>query len=146
MRFRVRVSHPPSHVTLWSCDHVICKKAFIFTFARAQFFTIQGSFLLIYRQKLKSGKVTSSFSKWTNLWKKIFISRYEMIMFIYKSWSLNSSWLTRFVHAKLPSQSTLLTGNFLAKCHFFRKGILRIIRNSDSNKAHGMIWLKLWWK
>ena len=101
MRFRVRVSHPPSHVTLWSCDHVICKKAFIFTFARAQFFTIQGSFLLIYRQKLKSGKVTSSFSKWTNLWKKIFISRYEMIMFIYKSWSVNSSLMTLFDPSKV---------------------------------------------
>ena len=27
MWFRVRVSHPPSHVTHWSCDHVILKIA-----------------------------------------------------------------------------------------------------------------------
>ena len=33
--FRVRVSHPSSHVTRQSCDHVICsKKNFISTFAR----------------------------------------------------------------------------------------------------------------
>ena len=25
--FRVRVSHPPIHVTYWSCDHEICKKS-----------------------------------------------------------------------------------------------------------------------
>ena len=30
----VRVSHPLSHVTHWSCDHVICKKTFFSTFAR----------------------------------------------------------------------------------------------------------------
>ena len=77
------------------------KKAFIFTFAGAQFLTIQGSFLLIYKQKLKSGKVTSSFSKSTNLWKKIFISRYEMIMFIYKSWSVNSGLMTLFDPSKV---------------------------------------------
>ena len=99
--FRVRVSHPPSHVTHWSCDHVICKKIFLSTFARAQFSTIQGSFLLIYKQELKSEKVTSFFSKSTNLWKKIFISRYDMIMFIYKSWSVNSGWLTLFVRSKV---------------------------------------------
>ena len=98
--FKVRLSHPPSHVTHWSCDHVICKK-FFSTFARAQFFTIQGSFLLIYKQELKSEKVTSFFSKSTNLWKKIFISRYDMIMFIYKSWSVNSGWLTIFVRSEV---------------------------------------------
>ena len=91
----MRVSHPPSHVTHWSCDHVICKK-FFSTFARAQFFTIQGSFLLIYKQELKSGKVTNFFSKSTNLWKTIFISTYN-IMFIYKFRSVNSGWLTLFV-------------------------------------------------
>ena len=30
----VRVSHPLSHVTHWSCDHVTCKKTFFSTFAR----------------------------------------------------------------------------------------------------------------
>ena len=39
-----------------------------------------------YQQKLKIGKVTF-FSKSTYYWKKIFISRYDMIIFIYKSWS-----------------------------------------------------------
>ena len=89
---------------MWLIDHVItwyCKKSFISTFARAQFFTIQGSFLLIYKQEWKSEKVTSFSSKSTNLWKKIFISRYDMIRFIYKSWSLNSGWLTLFVRAKV---------------------------------------------
>ena len=76
---------------------------FFFTFARAQFFIIQGSFLLIYKRKLKSGKVTRSFSKSTNLRKKIFVSRYEMIMFIYKSWSVNSGLMTLFD----PSEVTL---------------------------------------
>ena len=66
----------------------------------AQFFTIQGSFLLIYKQKLKSGKVTRSFWKSTNLLKKIFISRYEMIMFIDKSWCVNSGLITYFDPSK----------------------------------------------
>ena len=34
MWFRVRVSHPPSQLTHWSCDHVILKKSFTSTFAR----------------------------------------------------------------------------------------------------------------
>ena len=83
-------------------DHVItwyANKTSIF--AKAQFFSIQGSFLLIYKQKLKSGKVTSLFSKSTNLWKKIFISRHNMIIFIYKSWSVNSGWLILFVRSKV---------------------------------------------
>ena len=80
---------------------MICKKSLICTFARAQFSTIQGSILLIYKQELKSGKVTRFFSKPTNLWKKIIISRYDMIMFIYKSWSVNSGWQILFVHAKV---------------------------------------------
>ena len=37
----------------------------------------------------------------------------------------------------LPSQLTLLTENSLFKCHFSKKDILQIIRNLDSNKAHG---------
>ena len=53
-----------THRVTWLFDDVIkwyVRKVFIFTFARTQFFIIQGSFLLIYKQKLKSGKVTSSF-------------------------------------------------------------------------------------
>ena len=136
------------------------------------FFTIQGSILLIHKQELKSGKVTSFFSKSTNLWKKIFISRHNMIIFIYKSPSVNSGWLILFVRSKvtrgdslafkmlltifslqeqsfflistllilflkseifkyflgdksvLPSQSTLITENLLANCHFSKKDIL----------------------
>ena len=45
--------------------------------------------------------LTSFFSKSTNLWKKIFISRYDMIMFIYKSWSVNSGLLTLFDPSKV---------------------------------------------
>ena len=37
----------------------------------------------------------------------------------------------------LTSQLTLLTENSLANCHFSKKDILQIIRNPDSNKAHG---------
>ena len=55
------VSHPPSHVTLGHVIKWYAKKSFISTFARAQFFTIQGSFLLIYKQELKCGKVSSLF-------------------------------------------------------------------------------------
>ena len=76
-------------------------KTFISIFTRAQFFMIQGSFLLMYKQELKSGKVTNFFSKLTNLWRKIFISRHKMIIFIYKSWSVNSGWLTLFVCSKV---------------------------------------------
>ena len=53
-----------THRVRWLIDHVITwyvNKSFISTFAGAQFFTIQGSILLIYKQKLKSGKVTSFF-------------------------------------------------------------------------------------
>ena len=39
----------------------------------------------------------------------------------------------------LPSQLTLLTENSLSKCNFFKKDILQIIRNLDSNKAHGHV-------
>ena len=88
----------------WLIDQVITwypNKNFISTLARAQFFTIQGSILLIYEQELKSGKVTSFFSKSNNLWKKIFISRHNMIIFIYKSWSVNSGWLILFVRSKM---------------------------------------------
>ena len=122
------------------------------------------------------------FFKSTYMWKKIFISRYDVVTFIYKSWSVNSGWLTLFVRLKvtqgnsfdfkmlltrakfltsalltfkklvksstlffadksvLPSKLTLLTENSLANCHFSKKDIFQIIRNSDSNKAHGMIW------
>ena len=93
-----------THRVRWLIDHVITwyvNKSFISTFAGAQFFTIQGSILLIYKQELKSGKITSFFSKSTNLWKKIFISRHNMIIFIYKSWSVNSGWLTLFVRSKV---------------------------------------------
>ena len=37
----------------------------------------------------------------------------------------------------LPSQLTLLTENSLSTCNFSKKDILQIIRNLDSNKAHG---------
>ena len=37
----------------------------------------------------------------------------------------------------IPSELTLLTENSLANCHFPKKDILQIIRNLDSNKAHG---------
>ena len=106
--------------------------------------------------------------------------------FIYKSWSVNSDWLTLFICSKvtrgdyvafkmlltilrlqeqsfqrvhcwfkkkwwnlqlflwikkiLPSQLTLLTENSLANCHFSKKDILQKTRNSDSNKAHDIIW------
>ena len=40
----------------------------------------------------------------------------------------------------LPSQLTLLTEHTLANCYFSKKDILQIIRNPDSNKAHGYIW------
>ena len=111
---------------------------------------------------------------------------YDIIMFIYKSWSVNFGSLTLFVRSKvtggdsfafkalltiislqeqsfqqvhcwfkkkgksstlflrtkcvLPSQSTLLTENLLANYHSSKKDILQIIKSSDSNKAHGMIW------
>ena len=32
--------------------------------------------------------------------KNIFISRYDMIIFVYKSWSVNSGWVTLFVGLK----------------------------------------------
>ena len=49
----------------------------------------------------------------------------------------------------LLSQLTLLTENSLANCPFSKKDILQIIRNLDSNKAHGydlisIFMLKLW--
>ena len=37
----------------------------------------------------------------------------------------------------LPSRLTLLTENSLANCHFSKKDNLQIIRNLESNKAHG---------
>ena len=37
----------------------------------------------------------------------------------------------------LPPQLTWLTENLLANCYFSKKDILQIIRNLDSNKAHG---------
>ena len=41
----------------------------------------------------------------------------------------------------LPSQLPLLTENSkpMANCHFSKKDILQIIRNLNSNKAHGLI-------
>ena len=82
--------------TSWKRCYLVTSSRLIHTY-----FTIQGLFLLIYKQELKSGKVTSFFSKSTNLWKKIFISRHNMIIFIYKSWSVNSGWLTLFVRSKV---------------------------------------------
>ena len=37
----------------------------------------------------------------------------------------------------LPSRLTLLTENSLSKCNFSKKDVLQIIRNLDSNQAHG---------
>ena len=34
MGFSVRVSHPPSHVIYWSCDHVMLNKSYISSFGR----------------------------------------------------------------------------------------------------------------
>ena len=82
--------------TSWKRCYLVTSSRLIHTY-----FTIQGSFLLIYKQEIKIGKVPSFFSKSTYLWKKIFISRYEMIMFIYKSWSVNSGWMTLFVRSKV---------------------------------------------
>lgn len=47
----------------------------------------------------------------------------------------------------LPSQLTLLTENTLASCHFYKKNILQIIRNLESNKTHGpdMIYVQTLW-
>ena len=78
--------------TSWKRCYFVTSSRLIHTY-----FTIQGSFLLIYKQEIKIGKVPSFFSKSTYLWKKIFISRYDMIMFIYKFWSVNSGWLILFV-------------------------------------------------
>ena len=41
------------------------------------------------------------FYKSTYLWKKVFISRYEMIIFTYKSWSVNSGRLTLYLRSKV---------------------------------------------
>ena len=86
---------------------------------------------------ISSGKWKSHnfFSKWTNLWKKIFISRHNMIIFIYKSWSVNSGWLTLFARSKVTRGNSfafkmLLTifslqeQSFLKKhCWFFFKKV-----------------------
>ena len=82
--------------TSWKRCYLVTSSRLIHTY-----FTIQGSFLLIYKQELKSGKVTSFFSKSTYLYKKIFISRSDVITVIYKSWSLRSGWLTLFVRSKV---------------------------------------------
>ena len=124
-------------------------KSFISTFARAQFFTIQGSFLLIYKQELKSGKVTSQLTCERR-------SLFQDITYL----SINLGWLTLFVRSKVKRGDSftfkmLLTifslqaENLLAKCPFSKKDILQIIRNSGFNKAHGMIWSAFvcwnWW-
>ena len=43
--------------------------------------------ILLISAKIKNWKSYFFFSKSTYYWKKIFISRYDMIIFIYKSWS-----------------------------------------------------------
>ena len=58
----------------------------------------QKSFLLT---SAEIEKVTRFFFKLIYLWKKIFISRYDLIIFINKSWSVNSGWLTLFVLSKV---------------------------------------------
>ena len=73
------------------------------------YFTNQKSFL----QKLKSGIVTSFFFKSTYLWRKIFISRYDMIIFIHKSWSVNSGWLTLFISSKITQGNSFDFKTFL---------------------------------
>ena len=50
--------------------------------------------------KIKVWKSHYVFVKSTYLWKKIFIPRYDMIIFIYKSWSVNSAWLPLLVRSK----------------------------------------------
>ena len=134
----------------------------------------------IISAEIKKRKSQYFFVKLVYLWKKIFISRYDLIIFIYKSWSVNSGWLTCAQKSReeilflskccqlylvykskvfnkyivdfkqksqifksffadksiLPSQLILLIENSLANCHFFKKDILKIIRNPDSNKAH----------
>ena len=124
------------------------------------------------------------FFKSTYSWKKILISRYSMLIFIYKFGSVNSGWLIILIRSKVTQgdcfdfkmlltifnlqkqsfkQGTLLIFKRIVKCStlflrtkayyrykriiftkrnciFSKKSILQIIRNSDSNKAHGMIW------
>ena len=68
---------------------------------------------IIYQQKLKSEKVISFFVKSTYLWKKTFISRNDMIVFIYKSWSANSERITFFVRWKITRGDSLDFNVFL---------------------------------
>ena len=49
----------------------------------------------------KVEKLLVAFFKSTYLWKKILISRYDMITFTYKSWFINSGWLTIFVRSEV---------------------------------------------
>ena len=60
------------------------------------------------------------------------------LLLIFKRWwNLKSFFADKSV---LPSQLTLVTENVLANCHFSKKDILQIIRNSDLIKTHCMTW------
>ena len=63
----------------------------------------------IISAEIKKRKSQYFFVKLVYLWKKIFISRYDLIIFIYKSWSVNSGWLT----CAQKSREDIL---FLSKC------------------------------
>ena len=106
-----------------------------------------------YQQKLKGGKVTNFFFKSIYLWNKVFIPWYDMIIFIYKSWSANSGWLTFFVRSKVTRENSFhlkmyyiyfTRAKFLINCHCSKRNIIQIMKNPDSNKAHGHDMISIW--
>ena len=54
-----------------------------------------------YHQNSKIGKVNNFLVKSIDLWKKISIPRYDMIIFTCKSWWVNSCWFTLSLRLKV---------------------------------------------
>ena len=82
--------------TSWKRCYLVTSSRLIHTY-----FTIQGSFLLIYKQELKSGKVISFFFQSNLIVKEDLYFKIWHDLFIYKSWSVNSGWLTLSAPSKV---------------------------------------------
>ena len=80
--------------TSWRRCYLVIPSCLIHTY-----FTSQGSFLLIYKQELKSGKVFSPSQLTCD--RTSLCQDMTWSMFVNKSWSVNSDWLTLLVRSKV---------------------------------------------
>ena len=80
-------------ITSWKRSYLLMPSSLIYVYFR--------NYFCWYHQNSKIGKVINFLVKSIDLWKKISIPRYDMIIFTCKSWWVKSCWLTLSLRLKV---------------------------------------------